>query len=166
MKNTRGMTLVEILIVLAVIGLILSISVPAFLKNRINADGMRANEMLEQIFTAKEQLAQKLNLNPGELFAVERSDLEPYLHGVIISHRVPDGGYYALGKLIDASGEIIVPICSSEHEDQDGNGITNGEEGLFIHRPSFVVFHANNNPTKDLYRRSEKRTFADDPNGP
>ncbi len=45
-SNRKGFTLVEIMIVLAIIGLIVSIAVPAFLKNRRDAQGSACNGQL------------------------------------------------------------------------------------------------------------------------
>lgn len=156
MKNhSKGFTLVEIMIVLAIIGLIVSIAVPAFLKNRHDARGMAANNELEYIFSAKRQLAFKLNAKPGDVIEVTNDQLEVYMQGVTIADGSPDGGTYIVGRLVDARGEIIIPICSSE-QNAAYNGVTNGQAGLFIHRGSFIQ-----DPKTGLYSRDPLLTFAD-----
>ncbi len=56
-KTTKGFTLVEIMIVVAIIGIIIAIAVPAFLRARENARGQACQENLSKIDGAKEQYA-------------------------------------------------------------------------------------------------------------
>jgi hypothetical protein len=35
-------------------------------------------------------------------------------------------------------GRVVVPTCTLETEDPDGDGLTNAGEGIHIHRRSFV----------------------------
>ena len=51
----KGFTLVEIMIVVAIIGIIIAIAVPAFLRARENARGRACQENLSKIDGAKEQ---------------------------------------------------------------------------------------------------------------
>lgn len=53
----KGFTLVEIMIVVAIIGIIIAIAVPAFLRARENARGRACQENLSKIDGAKEQYA-------------------------------------------------------------------------------------------------------------
>ena len=165
-QNRKGFTLVEILIVLAVIGLIVSIAVPAFLKNRHHSQGREANETLKQIYRAKERIFSKRVPSPGEAAAVSNGTIEVQLldmniDGIDVDAGSLDGGTYAVGTLVDASGVIVIPTCSSELKDSDGDGVTNGQEGLFIHLPAFIQ-----NQKTGLYHRDQRYTFADEaPNG-
>src|SRR3990170_4730381 len=142
MKKTarcnRGFTLVEIMIVLAIIGLIVSIAVPAFIKNRRDAQGSAANAELDSIYSAKEQIAFKLNARPGQVIPVTDAQIEAFMRGKTIADGAPDGGTYTVGTLIDGNGIVVIPTCSSEILDPDGDGVTHGQEGLFIHRRSYV----------------------------
>jgi prepilin-type N-terminal cleavage/methylation domain-containing protein len=51
----KGFTLVEIMIVVAIIGIIIAIAVPAFIRARENARGRACQENLTKIDGAKEQ---------------------------------------------------------------------------------------------------------------
>ncbi len=53
----KGFTLVEIMIVVAIIGIIIAIAVPAFLRARENARGRACQENLSKIDGSKEMWA-------------------------------------------------------------------------------------------------------------
>ena len=154
-RSSKGFTLVEIMIVLAIIGLIVSIAVPAFLKNRRDAQGSAANAELDSIYSAKEQIAFKLNARPGQVIAVTDAQVEAYMRGVVIADGAPDGGVYTVGTLIDGNGQVVIPTCASETLDPDGDGLTNSMEGLYIHRRSFLQDAATG-----YYTRDPQFTFA------
>jgi len=66
MKRTaKGFTLVEIMIVVAIIGIIIAIAVPAFLRARENSRGRACQENLSKIDGAKEQYALEFKLSNG-----------------------------------------------------------------------------------------------------
>jgi prepilin-type N-terminal cleavage/methylation domain-containing protein len=133
----RGFTLVEIMIVLAIIGLIVSIAVPAFLKNRRDAQGSACNGQLDSIFSAKEQIAFKMNVRPaGPVIALDTNQINSYLRGTDVTNPCPGGGAYAIGDINDANGLVIVPTCGMSADDA-GGGVTFLEEGLHIHRRSY-----------------------------
>lgn len=56
-RTAKGFTLVEIMIVVAIIGIIIAIAVPAFLRARENSRGRACQENLSKIDGAKEQYA-------------------------------------------------------------------------------------------------------------
>ncbi len=56
-KSVKGFTLVEIMIVVAIIGIIIAIAVPAFLRARENSRATACQENLTKIDGAKEQYA-------------------------------------------------------------------------------------------------------------
>ena len=64
-KSAKGFTLVEIMIVVAIIGIIIAIAVPAFLRARENARGQACQENLSKIDGAKEQYALEFRLANG-----------------------------------------------------------------------------------------------------
>lgn len=69
----KGFTLVEIMIVVAIIGIIIAIAVPAFIRARENARGRACQENLSKIEGGKEQYAIETKKSNG--FDVPLSDL-------------------------------------------------------------------------------------------
>ena len=64
-RFAKGFTLVEIMIVVAIIGIIIAIAVPAFLRARENSRGQACQENLSKIDGAKEQYALEFKLANG-----------------------------------------------------------------------------------------------------
>lgn len=77
MKRERGFTLVEIMIVVAIIGIIIAIAVPAFLRARENARGRACQENLTKIDAAKEQYALEFHLSNGSTFTYPDDLISP-----------------------------------------------------------------------------------------
>ena len=70
-KTPRGFTLVEIMIVVAIIGIIIAIAVPAFLRARENSRGRACQENLSKIDGSKEQYALEFNLSNGSTVTMD-----------------------------------------------------------------------------------------------
>ena len=66
-NSALGFTLVEMMIVIAILGLILSIALPNFLKSRTNARRQVCIENLSQIETAKQLWALEKGKREGEV---------------------------------------------------------------------------------------------------
>lgn len=62
-RAIKAFTLVEIMIVVAIIGIIIAIAVPAFLRARENSRGQACQENLSKIDGAKEQYALEFKLS-------------------------------------------------------------------------------------------------------
>jgi prepilin-type N-terminal cleavage/methylation domain-containing protein len=110
MKN-RGFTLVEIMIVIAIIGLIAAIAIPNFIKAREDSMATACATNLEQINGAKQQVAFAQNLGPSD--TVPNSELVLYLQlGTNIgtvdgsTNLCPAGGTYAVGTMAQ------LPTCT------------------------------------------------------
>ena len=82
-----GFTLVEIMIVVAIIGLLASIAVPNFVKARTTAQMNACISNLRQIDGAIQQWA--LDTKQGDTAAVTPADILPYLKNSVVC---PSGG--------------------------------------------------------------------------
>jgi prepilin-type N-terminal cleavage/methylation domain-containing protein len=78
-NRKSGFTLVEIMIVVAIIGLLAAIAIPNFVKARTTAQKNACINNLRQIDGAKEQWA--LEQKKGENAACEATDIQDYIKG-------------------------------------------------------------------------------------
>ena len=93
-KNTAGFTLVEIMIVVAIIGLLAAIAVPNFAQARTNARRSTCINNLRLIDASKEQYA--LENNKDNTVTPAPADLTPYLKSNVMP-TCPSGGDYLAG---------------------------------------------------------------------
>ena len=82
-----GFTLVEIMIVVAIIGLLASIAIPNFVKARTTAQMNACISNLRQIDGAIQQWA--LDTKQGDTASVSAADVLPYLKNAVVC---PSGG--------------------------------------------------------------------------
>lgn len=101
-RAERGFTLVEIMIVVLIIGILLAIAVPNFVKARESSRAKSCVANLKQIDAAKEQWAMDNNKSNGD--PVAWADLTPaYLKS---QPSCPSGGTYTIGNV------GVNPTCS------------------------------------------------------
>ncbi len=99
--RSGGFTLVEIMIVVAIIGLLATIAVPNFVKARSTAQMNACISNLRQIDGAVQNWA--LETKQGDSATPQYSDIQPYLKGQVVC---PSGGKtfadsYQLGTVAD-----------------------------------------------------------------
>jgi prepilin-type N-terminal cleavage/methylation domain-containing protein len=104
MKHTRGITLVEIMIVLAIIGLLAAIAIPGINEARRKSAVTRCITNLTRISEAKAELAGKSGLKDGD--PVDPEALDKHIDGGIPV--CPAGGTYTYGA-VGVKPECTVP---------------------------------------------------------
>ncbi len=94
----KHFTLVEIMIVVAIIGLLAAIAIPSFMRARETSQTNACINNLRQIDGAKEQWAMDNNANTGDTIT-DTTDLDVYLKGTYAEVTCPAGGAYAVNVI-------------------------------------------------------------------
>ncbi|MBI9020616.1 MAG: prepilin-type N-terminal cleavage/methylation domain-containing protein [Verrucomicrobia bacterium] len=90
MKNKRAFTLVEIMMVVAIIALLAAVGIPSFLNSRQGAETSMKEVNISTVNAAKDQWAILNNKTPGT--AVTWSDIEDYVGGANLLSDLDVGG--------------------------------------------------------------------------
>ena len=109
MKNRKlGFTLVEIMIVVAIIGLLAAIAIPSFVKARTNSQTNSCKENLRQIEGAKEQWA--MDNGVAQASAINTTGVATYLKSGKFP-ACPANGTYTYGAIgTDAGCSIVTHV--------------------------------------------------------
>jgi len=94
MKQNKGFTLVEIMIVVAIIALLAAIAIPSFMKSRQDSRRSACVNNLRLLDHAKQQLATAAQ-TMLDSYAPELTELTPYLKGAATTPICRDGGSYS-----------------------------------------------------------------------
>ncbi|MEI6633104.1 MAG: type II secretion system protein [Chlamydiota bacterium] len=94
----RGFTLVEIMIVVAIIGLLAAIAIPNFMRARSQTQMNTCLNNLRQFDSAMAQYALENNLTTGNTFP--STNLNGFLSNLLVTDTCPGGGTYSqLGSI-------------------------------------------------------------------
>lgn len=105
-KNRKGFTLVEIMIVVAIIGILAAIAIPNFLLSRRRSHQNACIANLKQIQGAKEQFLLAGGTGSGEGGAIVSGDLFGDEKYIKVTPKCPAGGTYTIG------GADTDPTCN------------------------------------------------------
>ena len=103
-KRNDGFTLVEIMLVVAIIGILATLTTPAFVRARQSSRTSVCLNNLRIIDTAKTQFAIEARRQTGD--TVDGDELNPYLKSTFADVVEPTGFDYVVGDI------GILPVCT------------------------------------------------------
>ena len=113
-KSKLAFTLIEIMIVVAIIGLLAAIAIPNFVRARIRSQAHSCVYNLRQIDAAKEQWAIENNKAAGSVPGIDA--LTPYVRGGIQDLRCPGDPNKTFASSYDINQVGQDPVCRMDAE--------------------------------------------------
>ncbi len=113
-QNRNGFTLVEIMIVVAIISILAGIAVPAFTRSRRRAQATRILEDIRMLDSSLNQWAIENRKSPGDV--ATHSDLKPFLKtGSQLYNQCNDiyGNSYGTAFTVDSLPKVPVPTFNN-----------------------------------------------------
>lgn len=112
MKSFKGFTILEMMIVVAILGLLLVFALPNFTKSKEGVYREECIDNLRRIHTAKELYA--IEHNKGADYEPKATDLDPYIKGGTASLVCPSdpGKSFSTSYLINKIGTKTPPTCN------------------------------------------------------
>jgi prepilin-type N-terminal cleavage/methylation domain-containing protein len=116
-NNKSGFTLVEIMIVVAIIGLLAAIAIPSFVRARTTSQQNACINNLRQVSGAIDQWAIEMNMGPAA--PVVALDIDPFLKGGTANCACPADPAQAFASsytIVDVDTDPVCQILPLTHE--------------------------------------------------